>query len=310
MRQPEQHRCMSCAVSAMATTTSPAPTPTTAARTTSQISSARTSARSVCGACATASTDRPPVHGAARTPARSPCGGQRAAVPERMTIGRGKPARGQGLPCGTAPAACSSLNAATARVQPAEPHFRAAPVTNPGALVDQSRRRAGAGSAGHGPAACRLQVVLDEGPDQSPAALPAARTRGPRPRAAANAAGQPPTMAAIAGSGRALRPARRRRGAPPPAPPASRRRSRCMPGGLTPRSRPSRAVSMAAACSSQSTARRGLHDPDGEVVRHRQVGRQAQQRLAQDAADEAAGGLVGPARAHDDRRQAEAAPRP
>ena len=78
-----------------------------------------------------------------------------------------------------------------------------------------------------------------------------------RARCGAKAAGQPPTMAAIAGSGvrctRADAPGRTRSMAASMAPTVT-----LMPGGLMPRSRPMGAVSMVAACSSQSTARRGL----------------------------------------------------
>ena len=60
-----------------------------------------------------------------------------------------------------------------------------------------------------------------------------------------------------------------------------------MPGGLTLRSRPIGAVSIAAACSSQSTARRGLHTQAANASGHRQVGRQAKQRLANNRREEA-----------------------
>ena len=84
--------------------------------------------------------------------------------------------------------------------------------------------------------------------------------------------------------------------------------SRCatvvlIPGGSMLRSSPILLVSIAAACSSQSTARRGLQTQTAKSSGNRQFGVQAQQRLAHDAGEERTGRLVGPARADDDGGQ-------
>ena len=120
-------------------------------------------------------------------------------------------------------------------------------------------------------------------------------------RNASKAAGHRPTMAAISLS------STRRTSADAPGFTSSSACNRCaivvlMPGGLTLRSRPMRVVSIAAACSSQSTARRGLHTQAAKSSGHRQLGRQPEQRLADDGREERAGGAVGPAGADDDRR--------
>ena len=223
----------------MATTISPAATPTAAASTTSQISSARTSARSVCGDVR---------HGLAELAPRraTPSRGGRAGRGVELALG-GWPLSpvGRGSETGDA----QLVRSGTLRTINREPADRSREYNcnNPSYRASACRVPP-----------CRLQVVLDEGLHHVDQRLVRARSRATA-RAHRREGGRP--AADDGGDGRVGRrggPGRRRPAAPARAPRASRRPWRCMPGGLTLRSRPMRLVSMLAACSSQSTARRGL----------------------------------------------------
>ena len=272
----------------------PAPQPMNAASTTSQISSARTSARSVSGACSTASPKARRAAMATRVDAVLPaCGaaGAPAIVESPGSVGMRDVQRSQRrdrpiLEPGAGPINrchadfvtwCGKFNSLnqgaltarprSARVASRSSSMKARTTSTTGSCAAKPRVRARIGLEGRRPQ-CR----------RSP--------RCPGPRRARD---------------------QRRRARPDP----SSACSRCaivvlIPGGLMLRSRPIAAVSIAAACSSQSTrAPRAAH-PGGEVVRNRQFRRQPEQRLADDRGEERARGLVGPPRPDDHGGQPDA----